>query len=129
MANIAQPLHVIGDLERIPVAIPGGVQGSPPPFPLLNTLWKFKINDKNPLRETNIFYTYEIPFQESLIRPCIWMFTWKIHSFEWFKQRLFCLMILRSFVNIKLLYCIMDPLKRKSPVKTFVTKDDIPVYK
>ena len=38
-------------------------------------------------------------------------------------------MILRSLVIIKLLIRIMDLLKCKSPVKTFDTKDNIPVYK
>ena len=47
MANIAQSLHVIGDLERITVVNPGRVQGLPPPFPLLNILWKWNnIQDK-----------------------------------------------------------------------------------
>ena len=46
------------------------------------------------------------------------MFTWKIRSFEWFKQPLFRLMSLCSFVKINLLFRIMDPLKRKSPLIT-----------
>ena len=50
-----------------------------------------------------------------MIHPCIWMFTWKIRSFEGFKHPLFCLMVLHSFVKINLLFRIMDPLKRKSP--------------
>ena len=69
---------------------------------------------ENPQSETNIFNTREPPFHKSLIRPCIRMFTWKNRSFEWFKQQLFCLMILRTFVKINLLFRIMDPLKRKS---------------
>ena len=32
-----------------------------------------------------------------------------------FKQPLFCLMVLRSFVKINLLFRSMDTLKRKSP--------------
>ena len=43
------------------------------------------------------------------------MFTWKIRSFEWFKQSLFCFMVLHSFIKINLLFRITDPLKRKSP--------------
>ena len=46
-----------------------------------------------------------------------WMFTWKIRSFECFKQSLFCLMVLLSFLKINLLFRIMDPLKLKSPVQ------------
>ena len=53
-------------------------------------------------------YTYGPHFQEPLICPCIWRYTWKIHSFEWFEHLLFCLMVLCSFVKITLLFHSMD---------------------
>ena len=68
----------------------------------------------NPLSEHPHLYTYEPPYHESLNCPCIWIFTWKIRSFELLKHPLFCLMVLGSFVKINLL---MDPLK--SPATTY----------
>ena len=77
----------------------------------------FKINETKSVKRTPTPYTYGPHFQESIIRPSIWRYTWKIRSFEWFNHPLFCLMVLRSFVKINLLLRIMDPLKRKSPNK------------
>ena len=48
------------------------------------------------------------------------MFPWKIRSFEWFRHPLFRLMVLHSLVKINLLFRIMDPLKRKSPMNTYL---------
>ena len=130
MDNIAQSL--IGDLEPITVANPGGVQVVRPTFPAIKYSMKmklfgldetklfhfhkrFKINEIKSTKQTHIFYTYEPPFQEYLIHPCIRVFTWKIRSFERFKQPLFCPTVLRSFVKINLFFRIVDPLKLKSP--------------
>ena len=46
------------------------------------------------------------------------MYPWKIRSFERFNNTLFCLMVLRLFVKINLLFRVKDPLNRKSPTNT-----------
>ena len=132
-ANIAQSLK-----RWLGEHCSGGSKGCSGGSPLLNSLWKWNnLVSKRPnylifmgyLRqmrqnqqsEPSHLYTYGPHFKESLIRPCIWRYTWNIRSSEWFKHPLFRLMVLRSFVKINLLFNIMDPLKHKSPHLLYIS--------
>ena len=120
--------HVVTCWESADLlALVGGVYYEFVTFPLVSWFrcgtWLYRFLIFAPLLTFYIRRTQEMEPKRVFQSFAYYIITWLVitrekRSFEWWNRPLFWLMFLYSFVKNNLLFRIMDPLKRNSPILT-----------